>query len=134
MIHVSFDSNIPEIKAAFDNACKRGLMACGSTAEGYAVGGCPVDTGALRNSINYAMDGDNTVAIGTNMEYAAYVELGTGQYCTLGGGRSTPWVYQDWRGDWHYTNGSPAQPYLKPAIADHGQEYTDIIKDSLVNA
>lgn len=45
-----------------------------------AKGLCPVDTGRLRSSINneIGQDGDGLVAIiGTNVEYAPYVELGT---------------------------------------------------------
>ena len=41
---------------------------------------CPVDTGRLRSSITNELgqDGDGLVAtIGTNVEYAPYVELGT---------------------------------------------------------
>lgn len=41
---------------------------------------CPVDTGRLRASISWRMerDGDQVVGVvGTNVEYAAYVELGT---------------------------------------------------------
>lgn len=45
-----------------------------------AKGLCPVDTGRLRSSITNEIgeDGDGLVAtIGTNVEYAPYVELGT---------------------------------------------------------
>ena len=37
---------------------------------------CPVDTGTLRSSINYQVDG-MTASIGTNVEYAPYVHEGT---------------------------------------------------------
>lgn len=37
---------------------------------------CPVDTGTLRSSINYTVDG-MTASIGTNVEYAPYVHEGT---------------------------------------------------------
>lgn len=41
---------------------------------------CPVDTGRLRSSINWQIgqDGDGLLAmVGTNVEYAPHVELGT---------------------------------------------------------
>ena len=38
---------------------------------------CPVDTGKLRDSITSKLVGDDSVQIGSNVEYAAYVELGT---------------------------------------------------------
>ena len=69
--------------------------------------------------------------IGTNNEYAAYVELGTGKYAE--GGRPTPWVYQDAKGNWHMTHGQRAQPFLKPAVADHAAQYRDILESELKN-
>lgn len=53
------------------------LEAWGLTAEDNAAMICPVDTGRLRNSINHevALD-ENAVYVGTNVYYAAYVELG----------------------------------------------------------
>jgi phage gpG-like protein len=47
-----------------------GLVAVGLTLEGYAKLLCPVDTGRLRISITFDVR-DNTVYIGTNVEYAA---------------------------------------------------------------
>ncbi|RLA75223.1 MAG: hypothetical protein DRG78_20715 [Epsilonproteobacteria bacterium] len=38
----------------------------------------PIDTGRLRNSINIIKKNDYEWEIGTNLEYALYVELGTG--------------------------------------------------------
>ena len=118
-------------------AAIRALEKCGLVAEGHAKRLAPVDTGHLRNSITHTLDTDDLTAIigtpiGTSIEYAAYVELGTGVYYP--GGRRTPWVYQDAHGNWHLTHGQRAQPYLKPAVADHAREYIDIIKESLRNA
>ena len=73
----------------------RALERIGLQAEGYAKDLCPVDTGQLRKSISNAVDeAESTVYIGTNLEYAPFVEFGTGQYAE-GGGRPTPWVYKD---------------------------------------
>lgn len=91
---------------------------------------CPVDTGNLRNSITHQVaEGEDAVYIGSASEYAAYVELGTGKYYP--GGRPTPWAYQDAKGNWHLTNGQRAQPYLKPAVADHVSTYKGIIEGEL---
>jgi len=38
---------------------------------------CPVDTGALRNSITVDFYGDMSAQIGPHMPYAQYVEFGT---------------------------------------------------------
>lgn len=90
-------------KAAFSQI-ERALQRVGLDAERNAKLGCPVDTGRLRNSISHTND-KNTVYIGTNVEYAAYVEMGTSR--------------QD------------AQPYLEPAIVNHLNEYKEIIKNEL---
>lgn len=61
------------------NQCKeridRAMEKIGQRAVGYAKLMCPVDTGRLRNSITHAV-GTNEVTVGTNVEYAIYVELG----------------------------------------------------------
>lgn len=129
-MNVQFTDNSKEVLEAMQQAAVRALEKCGLTAEGYAKKLCPVDTGNLRNSITHTVDEDEPAAyIGTNNEYAAYVELGTGKY--VSGGRPTPWVYQDEKGNWHRTNGQKAQPYLKPAVADNANAYRKIIEDEL---
>lgn len=131
---VEFKDNSSEVKSEFVKALLRGLEKCGLVAEGYAKKLCPVDTGNLRNSISHTVDEQEPAAIiGTNNEYAPYVELGTGVYAE-GGGRPTPWVYQDAKGNWHYTRGNKAQPFLKPAVAEHADKYREIIKNALENA
>ena len=130
MSDIEITDHSDAVKEAFEVAIMRGLEKCGLTAEGYAKKLCPVDNGNLRNSITHQVDtGTQTVYIGSNLEYAPYVELGTGKYYP--GGRPTPWVYQDAHGNWHYTHGNQAQPYLKPAVADHAQQYRSILEDEL---
>ena len=139
---------------AMSEALRRGLEKIGLVAEAYAKKLCPVDTGNLRNSITHVVvldgtasgditipngridvksDGSGAVYIGTDSEYAPYVELGTGIYAEGGGGRPTPWVYQDAKGNWHYTRGNKAKPFLKPAAADHVGQYRDILESELKN-
>ena len=134
-MNVTFTDNTDAIRSAFEEGVARALEKCGLMAERHAKKLCPVDTGNLRNSITHRveLDGGNSAAyVGTNSEYAAYVELGTGQY--VSGGRPTPWVYKDAKGKWHYTRGNKAQPFIKPAVSDHAQEYRDIISDTLKDA
>ena len=123
--------NTELIKNATKEQIIRALEECGLTAERYAKANCPVDTGNLRNSITHQMSGDKKVLIGTNVEYGAYVELGTGKYTKGGGGRKTPWIYQDDKGNWHRTSGQKPHPYLKPAVSGHIAEYKRIIKSNL---
>lgn len=129
---VEIQDNSKEVSAAIKAALLRGLEKCGLVAEGYAKKLCPVDTENLRNSITHQVDSEGrSVYVGTNSDYGAYVELGTGKYYP--GGRPTPWVYQDAKGNWHYTRGNKAQPFLKPAAADHAGQYRDILESELKN-
>lgn len=122
-----------EVKAVFEAAALRALEKCGLKGEEYAKKLCPVKTGILRNSITHAVDAsEKAVYIGTNSEYAAYVELGTGIYYP--GGRNTPWVYEDAKGNWHLTHGQRAQAFLKPAMEDHLDKYRSIITSEIRGA
>lgn len=95
------EDNREAIANAIDRALVAALEEVGLVAEGYAKRACPVDTGRLRNSITHIVDeGTRHVIIGTNVEYAAYVELGTR--------RQKP------------------QPFLKPAANDHYSTYKGI--------
>lgn len=131
-MNIDLHDHSDEVRAALQEAVERALEKCGLVAEGYAKRLVPVDTGNLRNSITHKVDPEEpAVYIGTNSEYGAYVELGTGEHYP--GGRPTPWTYQDENGNWHWTAGNKAQPYLKPAVADHAQTYRNIMEDELKN-
>lgn len=142
---IKFNDNSGKILEEFQEKILRGLERVGSQAEGYAKDLCPVGTsestgkpgyigGTLKNSITHAVSGqapaitsysDNSgkikgsysgsaqnskvpsVYIGTNVEYSPYVELGTSKMA--------------------------AQPYLKPAVADHVKTYKNIMEDELKN-
>ncbi len=133
-MNVEIHNNSEIILDSISHALLRGLEKCGLVAEGYAKKLCPVDTGNLRNSITHKTelkDNGGDEYIGTNIEYAPYVELGTGKYYP--GGRPTPWAYQDEKGAWHWTAGNKAQPFLKPAAADHADQYRQILEDELKN-
>ena len=90
---------------------------------------CPVDTGELRGSIYSKVEQDAGSTIGTvytNKQYAAYVEFGTGPVGQANHAGISPevavsysqegWAYQDDDGEFHYTNGQPAQPFMYPAL------------------
>lgn len=129
-MQIEITDHTDEVLAAMRAAALRGLEECGLVAEGHAKQLCPVDTGNLRNSITHTVNEAELAAyVGTNNEYAVYVEMGTGQYAE--GGRPTPWVYQDANGKWHYTHGQKPQPYIKPAIADHARQYRKILANAL---
>ena len=103
------ENNAAQVEAELNSAIAKALTMIGQQAEGYAKLICPVDTGRLRNSITNAIDTEaNAVYIGTNVEYGPYVELGTS--------RRHP------------------HPYLKPAAADHADEYRAILKGCMESA
>lgn len=105
---VEIHDNSKEISEDIKAALLRGLETCGLVAEGYAKKLAPVDTGNLRNSITHTVDdGEPAAYIGTNVEYAPYQELGT--------------IHMK------------AQPFLKPAVNDHKDEYRKILENSLKN-
>lgn len=123
-----------EIGKELRAALLRALERCGTQAEGYAKDLAHYDTSRLKNSITHQVNDDEmSVIVGTDVEYGGYQELGTGIYAEGGGGRPTPWVYQDEKGNWHYTRGNKAHPFLKPALADHTQTYKNIFEDELKN-
>lgn len=130
---VTFNDHSDEVLEAFEEGCLRALERCGLQGEGYAKDECPVDTGALRNSISHKVDpGEPAVYIGTNAEHGGYVELGTGRYSTTGGG--TPkdhWAYMGDDGKIHIGKPMKPRPYLKPAVANHVGTYRNIFKDEL---
>lgn len=100
------EDNREAIANAIDRALVAALEEVGLVAEGYAKRACPVDTGRLRNSITHIVDeGTRHVVIGTNVEYAPYVELGTRH--------------------------QKPQPYLKPAAEDHESTYRSIFRKHL---
>lgn len=107
-IEIKLTDNSPLVQSAFDAAVHRGLVAIGMTAEAHAKELTPWVTGRLRNSISHAVK-DDAAYIGTNVEYAPYVELGS---------RHNP---------------HPAH-MLKKAASEHTAEYRDLMQKSLEKA
>ena len=129
---IDFKSHVDDVLSSLISKKDKALEMCGILAEGYAkenlTSSGAVDTGNLRNSVAHKAVND-TEYVGTNVEYGVYVELGTGIYTA--GGRQTPWVYQDEKGQWHRTRGMKARPFIKPAAADHVAQYNQVIEDTL---
>ena len=141
--NIEYRDNTEEVLKAMEAAIRRGNEAIGLAAEGHAkkkiTQAGAVDTGRLRNSITYAMAGEETnvksykankggkeretytydgtaegkkgsgVYIGTNVEYAPGIELGT-----------------------HRSAG--AVHFLQDAATNHTDEYKRLMEDSMKNA
>lgn len=92
----------------------------------------PKDTGALRRSITSQVDiedGKVTGIVYTPLEYAPYVEFGTGLFAEEGGRMDVPWNYQDDEGVWHSTSGQKPQPYMRPALKENRDKIIKIFKE-----
>ena len=127
----TFKDNTDEVLADYDRKERAVLEAWGQQGETHAqqnvTASGRVDTGDMRDKITHIVEmGENAVYVGTNVEYAIYHEIGTGIYVEGGGGRQTPWRYQDAKGNWHTTQGITPIHFLKNAIADHIDEFKAI--------
>lgn len=95
MADIEWDDDVVDQLLAPGGEVHREAMKAAIRVERAAKRLCPVDTGRLRASITHSdvdRDGDAVkVRVGTNVEYAAYVELGTSR--------------------------AAAQPYLRPALS-----------------
>lgn len=90
----------------------------------------PKDTGALRRSITSKVENSEGI-IYTPLEYAPYVEYGTGLFAEGGGRKDVPWSYQDDEGNWHTTSGQRPQPFMRPALNENRAEILRILTEAL---
>lgn len=134
---VDYKDYSKEVLSALEKGKRNALTAIGATAETHTKKNIKadglVDTGRLRNSITFATGDysgigtysdnegnrygdakarntpkDDEVAIGTNVEYAAYTELGTQHIA--------------------------AHHYLKRAVTDHQDEYKELAVEAIKKA
>ena len=121
-------SNTENIEKAMGKAC--------AVVEAAAKQNAPKDTGALRRSITSKVEVEGKDVIGTiftPLEYAPYVEYGTGLFAESGGRKDVPWNYQDDKGEWHSTSGQKPQPFMRPAIEDNRNKIIKILKEGVRN-
>ena len=111
-IDVEIADHSPEVLAALKNAVARALHAIGEEAETYAkqvvIEEQRVDTGNMLNSISHR-EGEDFTAIGTDVEYAMYQELGT-------------------------SRGIKPAKFLTRSVMEHTERYKELVKESLENA
>ena len=147
--NIEFTDNSAETLDELNERIKIALREVGREAEGIAKENCTaVDTGRLRNSITFATADkhgqysykDNfgmgfnekagqpekgAVYIGTNVEYAPYIELGH----KIDGQKKVPPSSRPTR---HGNDGSTSSPplhFLKNAAANHTSHYKKIISE-----
>jgi HK97 gp10 family phage protein len=87
---MKLESKLSAIADAADGAVSEALFRTAADIVGIAKQLAPIDTGALKQSIGAIPQSSTSVVIGSDKEYAPYVEYGTAD--------------------------SPAQPFLTPAF------------------
>ena len=92
----------------------------------------PKGNGELGRSITSEVEvvpGEVRGIVYTPLEYAPYVEFGTGLFAEEGNGRKdVPWHYQDDEGEWHTTSGQHPKPFLRPALYENRTEILRILE------
>ena len=93
----------------------------------------PKGTGELRRSIKFKIENNGDELVGvvyTPLEYAPYVEFGTGLFAVNGGRVDVPWCYKDDEGEWHTTSGQHPQPFLYPALNENREQIVRILREA----
>lgn len=106
------------------------LGTCCALVERSAKQKAPKDNGELRRSITSKVE-DHKGIVFTPLEYAPYVEFGTGLFAESGGRMDVPWHYQDDEGNWHTTSGQKPQPYMRPALNENKAAIKQILMEEL---
>ena len=111
-----------DIKRALGRAC--------AIVEASAKQKAPKGSGELRRSIKSEVRGTEGVVF-TELEYAPYVEFGTGLFAENGGRSDVPWCYQDDEGNWWTTYGQHPQPFMRPALDENRAKIIKILKEGV---
>lgn len=134
---VHFTDNSGEVRRNFQEVLEKALIEMGIEAEAHAkeiiTAKGAVDTGRLRNSITFAIGGESAnissysadrgeggtysgtapkrnmpcVYVGTNVDYAVWIETGTSRMAE--------------------------RPFIRPAVEDFRDEYKEILENNLKN-
>lgn len=114
-------------KMVSPEALKAALGQCCALVERTAKELAPKDNGELRRSITSKVE-NNVGIVFTPLEYAPYVEFGTGLFAETAGRKDVPWCYQDDEGEWHSTSGQKPQPFLRPALEQNRANIKKLLK------
>lgn len=120
--------DIQQVKKSMGKAC--------ALVERSAKQKAPKGTGELRRSITSKVENEAGGVVGvvfTPLEYAPYVEYGTGLFAENGGRTDVPWHYKDDEGEWHTTSGQHPQPFMRPALNENREQVIRILKEGITN-
>lgn len=119
-------------KMSDEAALRKNLETAALVVERSAKQKAPKDTGALRRSITSKVEGLEGIVY-TPLEYAPYIEYGTGLFAEGNGRKDVPWNYQDDKGNWHSTSGLKPHPFMRPSLDENREKIVDILKEGVVN-
>lgn len=136
---INFEIN--GVEQIFDGICdidnlERAMGQACALIERDAKRKAPKGTGGLRGSITSKVDVNNGEVSGTvftPLEYAPYVEFGTGLFAENGGRTDVPWCYQDDKGEWHTTSGQHPQPFMRPALDENRETILRLLQGGAVD-
>ena len=127
---VKWTDNSRRTLRALDAAKGRALEQIGKRAVQHARQKCPdgkENGGTLASSITYRVE-DDELSVGSNVEYAPYVELGTGPFFEP----PPEWErFETERGSGVGRAYVKPRPYIRPAIEDHVDEYKRLAESEL---
>lgn len=149
-----FHDNSRQAKQALENAGKKWVKASAMLVERDAVTLAPTRSGDLKNSITHITESGEILAyVGAQAKHGLFVEKGSGEFASEGGGRQGYWVYVKGQppgpgGKTHtlqsakqamailrskgleayYTNGSPPKPFLMPAFRQNKGNFQRLAK------
>jgi HK97 gp10 family phage protein len=135
--------NRSAVRSQLRAACRRALVSIGEAIVANAKAICPVGTpestgkpgyvgGTLRDSITSEVSGGGltwpSLRVGSAVEYAPYVELGTGPYF------EPPPEWEQFttvKGSGVGSGYVTARPFLRPAVEDHKEQYKTMAETEL---
>lgn len=121
------------VDGAFSEASvQRALGKCCAIVERSAKQKAPKDNGELRRSITSKVEGLTGIVF-TPLEYAPYVEFGTGLFAEVAGRKDVPWCYKDDHGEWHSTSGQEPQPFMRPALDENRTQIRKILREAITD-
>lgn len=112
----------------------KGIQKACALVERSAKQKAPKDTGELRRSITSKIDTINGEPVGvvfTPLEYAPYIEYGTGIFAEEEGRKDVPWHYQDDEGNWHSTSGIKPQSFMRAALDENRATIKRLLKEGI---
>lgn len=131
-----FSENLREAAARLPIAIDSGVQTTAVAVERSAKQNAPVDTGTLSRSIEHRQVELGTYVVGTGIEYADDVEFGTRPH-PITPDDADALAFEGEDGDLIFRSrvnhpGTPAQPYLRPALKTHQSDLAQNIREAII--